>query len=61
MSIVRIHFTDGKTVEITTTDADKIAGVLNVEPNGTTQINHSDGTALIVNRNQITHVQIMGG
>ena len=61
MSIVRIHFTDGKSVEITTTDAPHIARVLNVDPNGTTQINNSDGTALIVNRSQITHVQIMEG
>jgi hypothetical protein len=57
MNTVKIHFTDGKSVEITTTDAAQIARVLNVDPNGTTQINNSDGTVLIINRNQMTHAQ----
>ena len=59
MSIVRIHFTSGKPAEITTTDAAKIIGVLNVEPNGTTCINNSNGTALIINRINMTHVEIL--
>lgn len=60
MATVKIHFTTGNPVEFTTDDAELIAGTFNVNPNGTTRINHSDGTSIIVNREQVTYVTLTG-
>lgn len=60
MKTVRIHFSTGKMHEmnLTAEDAEGISGVLNTDPHGTTRMNGPDGT-LIVNRNHITHIQIL--
>ena len=60
MKLLRIHFVTGKVQEIRLNqdDAEGIAGSLNVDPNGTTRVNAPDGT-LIINRNHVTHVQIL--
>jgi hypothetical protein len=60
MKLLRIHFITGKVHEmrLQDVDAENIAGTLNVDPNGTNRINAPDGT-LILNRNHITHIQIL--
>lgn len=61
MTVVRFHFTDGKSTEITIQDrkdADFLAEGLTADPNGITRINTSDGNTLIVYRAHITHIQI---
>lgn len=60
MANIQIHFTDGKNVQFGSDDPEMIASVLNVNPHGTTRINNSDGTTVIVNREQMTHALITG-
>jgi hypothetical protein len=60
MKILRIQFTTGKYHEMRlhAEDAEVLASSLNTDPNGTTRINAPDGI-LIVNRNHVTHVQVI--
>lgn len=60
MKHIRVHFITGKVhdMKVQDEDAESLARTFNVDPNGTNRINAPDGT-IIINRNHVTHVQIL--
>jgi hypothetical protein len=60
MKLIKVHFVTGEVQEmrVPDEDAEGLARTFNVDPNGTNRINAPDGT-IVINRNHVTHVQII--
>ena len=58
MKTVTIHFTSGKSFDLVIDEVERLIEMLTVSGPGKTTITGDDGTAYLINRDFMTHVEV---